>query len=71
MASQQMLCIRCAGPRGRDAVFGNYLVASAIGQGLGPYIIAWSSVKQRPSCQALSKAAPSPDAIRAAATYRS
>ena len=36
MASQQMLCIRCAGPRGRDAVFGNYLVASAIGQGLGP-----------------------------------
>ena len=43
MASQQMLCIRCAGPRGRDGVFGNYLVASAIGQGLGPYIIAWSS----------------------------
>ena len=43
MASQQMLCIRCAGPRARDAVFGNYLVASAIGQGLGPYIIAWSS----------------------------
>jgi MFS family permease len=43
MASQQMLCIRCAGPRGRDAVFGNYLVASAIGQGLGPYIIAWTA----------------------------
>jgi MFS family permease len=43
MASQQMLCIRCAGPRGRDGVFGNYLVASAIGQGLGPYLIAWSS----------------------------
>lgn len=43
MASQQMLCVRCAGPRGRDAVFGNYLVASAIGQGLGPYLIAWSS----------------------------
>jgi predicted MFS family arabinose efflux permease len=42
MASQQMLCIRCAGPRGRDSVFGNYLVASAIGQGLGPYVIAWS-----------------------------
>jgi len=37
MASQQMLCIRCAGPRGRDRVFGNYMVASAIGQGLGPY----------------------------------
>jgi predicted MFS family arabinose efflux permease len=43
MASQQMLCIRCSGLRGRDSVFGNYLVASAIGQGLGPYIIAWSS----------------------------
>ncbi len=42
MASQQMLCIRCSGLRGRDSVFGNYLVASAIGQGLGPYIIAWS-----------------------------
>ena len=42
MASQQMLCIRCSGPRGRDSVFGNYLVASAIGQGLGPYLIAWS-----------------------------
>ena len=42
MASQQMLCIRCAGPRGRDAAFGNYLVASAVGQGLGPYLIAWS-----------------------------
>jgi predicted MFS family arabinose efflux permease len=47
MASQQMLCIRCSGPRGRDAVFGNYLVASAIGQGLGPYIIAWSSGSAR------------------------
>ena len=47
MASQQMLCIRCAGPRGRDGVFGNYLVASAIGQGLGPYIIAWSSGSAR------------------------
>ena len=41
MASQQMLCIRCAGLRGRDLVFGNYLVASAVGQGLGPYLIAW------------------------------
>jgi predicted MFS family arabinose efflux permease len=42
MASQQMLCIRCAGPRGRDSTFGNYLVASAIGQGIGPYLIAWT-----------------------------
>jgi predicted MFS family arabinose efflux permease len=42
MASQQMLCVRSAGPRGRDSAFGNYLVASAVGQGLGPYVIAWS-----------------------------
>jgi predicted MFS family arabinose efflux permease len=42
MASQQMLCVRSAGPRGRDSAFGNYLVAGAIGQGLGPYIIAWA-----------------------------
>ena len=43
MASQQMLCIRSANQRGRDSAFGNYLVASAIGQGLGPYLIAWSA----------------------------
>jgi len=41
MASQQMICIRSAGPRGRDAAFGNYVVSSAIGQGFGPYVIAW------------------------------
>jgi len=42
MASQQMLCVRCTGPRGRDAAFGNYVIASAVGQGLGPYLIAWA-----------------------------
>jgi predicted MFS family arabinose efflux permease len=42
MASQQMLCVRSAGPRGRDSAFGNYLVAGAIGQGAGPYVIAWA-----------------------------
>ena len=42
MASQQMLCVRCAGPRGRDAAFGNYVIASAVGQGLGPYMVAWA-----------------------------
>ena len=41
MASQQMICIRSAGRRSRDAAFGNYVVSSAIGQGLGPYVIAW------------------------------
>jgi predicted MFS family arabinose efflux permease len=41
MASQQMLCVRSAGPRGRDTAFGNYVVGSAVGQGLGPYMVAW------------------------------
>ncbi|MGA7788136.1 MAG: MFS transporter [Xanthobacteraceae bacterium] len=41
MASQQMLCVRCTGPRGRDAAFGNYVIASAVGQGIGPYLVAW------------------------------
>ena len=40
MAGQQMLCIRCTGPRGRESAFGNYVIASAVGQGLGPYLIA-------------------------------
>jgi MFS family permease len=42
MASQQMLCLRCGGPHRREAIFGNYMVAGAIGQGLGPYIVGWS-----------------------------
>jgi MFS family permease len=42
MASQQMLCVRAGGPRGLDRVFGNYMVAGAIGQGLGPYIVGWA-----------------------------
>src|SRR6476646_346708 len=41
MASQQMLCVRAAGPRGMEGVFGNYMVAGAIGQGLGPYVVGW------------------------------
>lgn len=41
MASQQMLCVRSAGPRARDRAFGNYVVGSAVGQGLGPYVVAW------------------------------
>jgi MFS family permease len=41
MASQQMLCVRAAGPRGLESVFGNYMVAGAIGQGLGPYVVGW------------------------------
>jgi Major Facilitator Superfamily len=40
--SQQMLCVRCSRLRSRESVFGNYMVASAIGQGLGPLIVGWS-----------------------------
>jgi hypothetical protein len=39
MASQQMLCVRAAGPRSLESVFGNYMVAGAIGQGAGPYVV--------------------------------
>ena len=41
MASQQMLCVRAAGPRSLESVFGNYMVAGAIGQGAGPYVVGW------------------------------
>jgi MFS family permease len=41
MASQQMLCVRAAGPRSLESVFGNFMVANAVGQGLGPYIVGW------------------------------
>jgi predicted MFS family arabinose efflux permease len=43
MASQQMLCVRAAKtPRAMESVFGNYMVAGAIGQGAGPYIVGWT-----------------------------
>jgi predicted MFS family arabinose efflux permease len=42
MTSQQMLCVRAASPRTRESVFGNYMVAGAIGQGAGPYIVGWA-----------------------------
>jgi MFS family permease len=41
MASQQMLAVRCATPRGREAAFGHYMVAVSSGQGLGPFIVGW------------------------------
>jgi predicted MFS family arabinose efflux permease len=40
--SQQMLCVRCSRLRSRESVFGNYMVASAVGQGIGPMIVGWS-----------------------------
>jgi MFS family permease len=42
MAAQQMLCVRAGGPHGLDRVFGNYMVAGAIGQGIGPLIVGWA-----------------------------
>jgi MFS family permease len=41
MASQQLLCVRAAGPRSLESVFGNYMVAGAIGQGIGPYVVGF------------------------------
>jgi MFS family permease len=41
MASQQMLCVRAAGPRSLESVFGNFMVANAVGQGVGPYVVGW------------------------------
>jgi predicted MFS family arabinose efflux permease len=42
MASQQMVCVRAAGPRSLESVFGNFMVATSIGQGVGPYIVGWA-----------------------------
>ncbi len=41
MAAQQMLTLRSASPRKREAAFGYFMVAISIGQGLGPLIIGW------------------------------
>lgn len=41
MASHQMLCVRAAGEKSRDSVFGNFLMVTGIGQGLGPFIVGW------------------------------
>jgi hypothetical protein len=41
MASQQMLCLRAGSPRALESVFGNYMVAGAIGQGAGPYVVGF------------------------------
>src|SRR6516165_2066537 len=41
IVSQQMLCVRCSRLKSRESVFGNFMVACAIGQGLGPFIVGW------------------------------
>jgi predicted MFS family arabinose efflux permease len=39
--SQQVLCTRQSAPGGMERMLGNYMVANAVGQGVGPYIIGW------------------------------
>lgn len=41
MASHQMICVRAAGPKSLEKVFGNFMVVTAIGQGFGPYVVGW------------------------------
>jgi predicted MFS family arabinose efflux permease len=42
IVSQQMLCVRCSRRASRESVFGNYMVAVALGQGVGPMIVGWA-----------------------------
>jgi MFS family permease len=39
--SQQVLCTTDPTPGALERMIGNYMVANAIGQGLGPYIVGW------------------------------
>jgi predicted MFS family arabinose efflux permease len=40
VVSQQVLCTRCGtGPGAMERTIGNYMVANAVGQGVGPYIV--------------------------------
>ncbi|MGA7609504.1 MAG: MFS transporter, partial [Xanthobacteraceae bacterium] len=40
MAAQQVIAVRCAGPRRREWVFGYFMVAIGVGQGLGPTVLS-------------------------------
>jgi len=40
--SQQVLCARHGGRDGVDRMIGNYMVANAVGQGIGPGIVGWA-----------------------------
>jgi MFS family permease len=40
--SQQVLCARHGGQDGVDRMIGNYMVANAVGQGIGPSIVGWA-----------------------------
>jgi len=39
IAGQQMVCVRSAHPSRIEQLFGNYMVANAIGQAVGPYLV--------------------------------
>ena len=41
MAGHQMLMVRPNSPRNRENVLGYYMIAAAIGQGLGPFLVGW------------------------------
>jgi predicted MFS family arabinose efflux permease len=41
MVSYQILCVRGSSVATRETVFGNYMVANAFGQGLGPLVVGW------------------------------
>jgi MFS family permease len=40
--SQQVLCTRHSGPGMMERMIGNYMVANAVGQGVGPSIVGWA-----------------------------
>jgi MFS family permease len=41
MAGHQMIAVRAGGTRSRESVLGHYMVAASVGQGLGPFMVAW------------------------------
>jgi MFS family permease len=40
--AQQVLCTRVNGVGAMERMLGNYMLANAIGQGVGPYIVGWT-----------------------------
>ncbi|MDO9442912.1 MAG: MFS transporter [Beijerinckiaceae bacterium] len=47
MAGHQMITVRCAGPRSRESIFGYYMVALALGQAVGPFLIGLAAGNAR------------------------
>ena len=41
MAGHQMLAVRSQSPRTRERVLGYYMIAAAVGQGFGPFVVGW------------------------------